>query len=110
MRLRSLFVPSVSIAAVAAAAGTDDAATAVLQFYTWERDRLLTLAKGAAGAAVTVLTGLIAAGIEGKFASNSAVLFLASALVGILLLWGGFLLTGLRRLAEEYTTALGLAR
>jgi Leucine-rich repeat (LRR) protein len=106
MRLRLLFAPSVSLDAVLAAADMNDSGAAVLQLYTWERDRLLTLAKGAAGAAITVLTGLIAAAIEGKVVTNKTVLFLAAALVAGLLLWGGFLLTELRRLAEEYATAL----
>ena len=108
MRLRSLFMPSVSLASVLAAANTSNFAEAVLQLYTWERERLLTLAKGTAGAAITVLAGLIASAIEGKVATSSTVLFLAAALVAALLFWAGFLLIGLRRLAEEYTTVLDL--
>jgi hypothetical protein len=108
MRLRSLFVPSVSLAAVLAVADKSDSRAAVLQLYTWERERLLTLAKGTAGAAITVLTGLIATAIEGKVQASAVVLSLAAVLVAVLLFWGGFLLIGLRRLAEEYTTALDL--
>jgi Leucine-rich repeat (LRR) protein len=110
MRLRSLFVPSVSLAAVLAAEKADDPATAILQLYSWERDRLMTLAKGTAGAAITVLAGFIAAAVEGKAAGSRATLFPAAALVATLLIWGGFLLTGLRRLAEEYTAAVTLGR
>ena len=110
MRLRSLFVPSVSLAAVLAAPDTADPAAAILQLYTWERDRLLTLAKGAAGAAITVFTGLIAAAVVGKIVNSPPVLFMAASLVVGLLFWGGFLLTGLRRLAEEYAAALDLRR
>ena len=108
MRLRSLFVPAVSLAAILTAARATEPAAAVLQLYTWERDRLLTLAKGAAGAAITVLTGLIASAIEGKVAAGRVVIGAAAALVAALLFWGGFLLTGLHRLAEQYTTALRL--
>jgi len=108
MRIRSLFVPSVSLAAILMAADTKDSAAAVLQLYAWERDRLLTLAKGAAGAAVTVLIGIIATATEGKSNGNAAALWLSSILVVILLLWGGFLLIGIRRLSEEYTAALSL--
>jgi hypothetical protein len=108
MRLRPLFVPSVSLAAVLAAANTGDSAAAVLQLYTWERDRLLTLAKGAAGAAITVLTGLIATAIIGKVVAGDIVLSLVAVLIVGLLFWGGFILVGLRLLAEEYTTALDL--
>jgi hypothetical protein len=110
MRLRSLYTPSVSLAAVLNARTAKDSAAAVLQLYNWERDRLMTLAKGAAGAAITVLTGVIAASIEGKIKTNHTVLFSAVALIAALLFWGGFLLVGLRRLAEEYTMALDLAK
>jgi hypothetical protein len=71
-----------------------------------ERDRLLGLAKGAAAAAVTVLTSLIASAVEGKVTAESVIICLAAALVGVLLAWGAFILTGLRRLAEEYALAL----
>jgi hypothetical protein len=108
MRLRALFVPSVSLTAVLAATAAADPAASILQLYSWERDRLLTLAKGAAGAAIIVLTALIASAIEGKVVTSQTVLFLAAALVAGLLFWGGFLLSGLRRLAEEYIGALDL--
>lgn len=108
MRLRSLFVPAVSIASILTAAATDDPDEAVLQLYTWERDRLLTLAKGTAGASITVLAGLIAAAIEGKVTASGVVVVAAAGLVAALLFWSGFLLTGLHRLAEQYTTALRL--
>jgi hypothetical protein len=107
-RLRPLFVPSVSLDAIISAADMSDPGAAVLQLYTWERDRLLTLAKGTAGAAITVLAGLIATATEGKVTTSETVLYLAAALIAILLFWGGFLLIGLRRLAEEYTTVLTL--
>ena len=110
IRLRSLFVPSVSLAAVRAASRTDDAAAAILQLYDWERDRLLTLAKGTAGAAVTVLTGLIATAVEEKTKLNAITLVPTAALVVVLLGWSGFILTGLRRLAEDYSTALTIKR
>jgi hypothetical protein len=108
MRLRSLFLPSVSLAAIVAAASADHPEDVVLQLYTWERDRLVTLAKGTGGAAVTVLTGLIASAIEKKATGGVGVLSATAALVAALLFWGGFLLAGLRRLAEEYPTALKL--
>jgi hypothetical protein len=109
-RLRSLFVPSVAVTAVLAAKRAGKPEDAVLQLYTWERDRLLTLSKGAAAAAVTVLTGLIASALESKVTAPVGVVYAAAALLALLLVWGGFLLTGLRRLAEEYTTALTLIK
>lgn len=105
MILRSLFIPTVPVATVLAAATAEDAADAVLQLYMWERDRLLTLAKGAGGAAVTVLAGLIATGFAGKTGANSVTLFVAAPLVLILLFWAGFLLTGIRGLADQYPIA-----
>lgn len=77
-RLRPLFAPSVSLDAVLGAADMNDPGAAVLQLYTWERDGVMTLAKGTAGAAITVLTGLIAAAVEGKIAAGTVVLFLAA--------------------------------
>jgi hypothetical protein len=95
----------VSIDAIESAASDADPYAIILQLYTWERDRLLTLAKGAAGAAITVLTGLIASAIEGKVEAGPIVVFASAALVAELLFWGGFLLTGLHRLAEQYALA-----
>jgi Leucine-rich repeat (LRR) protein len=109
-RSRSLLVPSVSLSAVLAAADTTDPAAAILQLYTWERDRLLTLAKGTAGAAFTVLTALIAVVFGSKTDASGIALSLAAALVVMFLFWGGFLLAGLGRLAEEYATALDLRK
>lgn len=105
-RLRSLFVPSVSVAAILNTIYASSPDDAVERLYNWERDRLLSLAKGAAAAAVTVLTSLIASAVEGKVTASPAVIYLAAALVGVLLAWGAFILTGLRRLAEEYALAL----
>jgi hypothetical protein len=106
-RLRSLFIPSVSLAAILDTVHASDTDEAIGQLYTWERDRLLSLAKGAAAAAVTVLTSLIASAVEGKVSAKPVIIYLAAALVGVLLAWGAFILTGLRRLAEEYAKALG---
>jgi hypothetical protein len=105
-RLRSLFVPSVSLAAILNTIYASSPDDAVERLYNWERDRLLSLAKGAAAAAVTVLTALIASAVEGKVTANPAIIYLSAVLVGVLLAWGGFILTGLRRLAEEYALAL----
>jgi hypothetical protein len=110
-RLRSLFIPSVAVASVLrtrVVRSQDKRNEAVQQLYTWERDRLLTLAKGLAAAAVTVVTGLIAAALEGKVTAPGYVVYLAALLVAELLSWSGFIVTGLRRLAEEYPVALGL--
>jgi hypothetical protein len=110
MRLRSLFIPSVVVAAVLGTRVATDPEAAVLQLFAWERDRLFTLAKGIAAAAVTVLTGLVASAIAGKVTSQSWVLVLDAVLFTNLLGWAGFVLTGLRRLAEEYPMALALVR
>jgi hypothetical protein len=108
MRLRPLFAPVVPLSAVLALADADTevSSAAVLQLYTWERERILTLAKGIGGSAITVLVTLIAAAIQGKIAINLIVQILAIGLVIMLLLWAGLLLAGLRRLTEEYTVAL----
>lgn len=105
-RLRSLFIPSVSVQALLNTISATSPDDAVAKLYDWERDRLLTLAKGAAAAAITVLTGLIAAAVEGNVKAQPVLIYLAAVLVGILLAWGAFILTGLRRLAEEYALAL----
>ncbi|HEY2129105.1 MAG TPA: hypothetical protein VGH77_18150 [Streptosporangiaceae bacterium] len=105
MVLQSLFMPTVPIASILVAASAEDPADTVLQLYQWERNRLLTLAKGAGGAAATVIAGLIATGFARKAGVNSITLFVVAPLVAILLLWAGFLLTGLRGLADQYTIA-----
>ena len=110
MRFRPFFAPSVPLAAVYDVSDSSDPAAAVLKLYDWERDRLLTLAKGTAGAAITVLAALIATVIGGKARASDIVLFPAVTLVVALLLWGGFLLIGLNRLTEEYTIALRLRK
>jgi hypothetical protein len=109
-RLRSLFIPSVSVAAILSSHAAADPDGAIANLYTWERDRLLTLAKGMAAAAVTVLTGLIAAAVEGNVKAAPVIIYLAAALVALLLAWGAFILTGLRRLAEEYALAIELIK
>jgi len=70
---------------------------------------LFTLAKGLGAAAVGVVTTLLVDAAERTHADAAAV-WLAAAFAGMLLLWGGFILTGLRRLAEEYPVALALIR
>jgi hypothetical protein len=104
-RARSLFVPSVSAAAICDLIGTADAESAAQALYNWERDRLFTLAKGLGAAAIGVLTTLLVDAAEAKNTDTRAV-WAAAALAAMLLLWGGFILTGLRRLAEEYPVAL----
>jgi hypothetical protein len=104
-RVRSLFVPTVSVVAVCELIGVEDAADAAEQLYDWERDRLFTLAKGLGAAAIGVVTTLLVDAAEKKHTSAVAV-WLAAGFVLLLLLWGGFILTGLRRLAEEYPLAL----
>jgi hypothetical protein len=108
-RVRSLFVPTVSVVAVCDLIGLDDAEDAAKQLYDWERDRLFTLAKGLGAASVGVVTTLLIDAAESKVTSTTLA-WLASALVAMLLLWAGFILTGLRRLAEEYPVALTLLR
>ena len=54
------------------------------------------------------MTALIASAVEGKVTAGPLIIYLAAALVALLLLWGAFILTGLRRLAEEYALALEL--
>lgn len=109
-RLRSLFIPSVSIAALLSTVGSAKPDDAVEKLYTWERERLLALAKGTATAAVTVLTGLVAAALKGEVKAGPPIVYLAATLVLLLLAWGGFILTGIRRLAEEYALALSIVR
>jgi len=104
-RARALFVPTVSVVAVSDLDGLDGADDAVKQLYDWERDRLFTLAKGLGAAAVGVITTLLVDAAEAKHTAAVAV-WLAAVLALLLLLWAGFILTGLRRLAEEYPYAL----
>lgn len=107
VRIRSFFVPSVSVVAIIDLADLAASGTAVLQLYEWERDRLFTLSKGLAGTAVSVLATLIIDAIEGKgMTGSSQATFLAAGLVVLLLAWAGFILSGLRRLADEYPMAL----
>jgi hypothetical protein len=110
MRLRSLFVPSISVASVFQLMGVDNYKRneAVLQLFTWERDRLLTLAKGLAGAAVTVLTGLVVGSLEESVTAPGFVVVLAALLVAELLCWSGFIVTDLHRLAGQYPVALDM--
>lgn len=104
-RVRALFVPTVSVIAVLELEQLDDADEAVKQLYDWERDRLFTLAKGLGAAAVGVISTLLVDAAEGTKTAAAAV-WLAAFLALFLLLWAGFILTGLRRLAEEYPYAL----
>jgi hypothetical protein len=106
-RTRSLFVPTVSAVAVSDLTGLSNADDAVKQLYDWERDRLFTLAKGLGGAAVGVVVTLLVDAVEKK-STDSLAVWMAAAFAVMLLLWGGFILTGLRRLAEEYPVALKL--
>jgi hypothetical protein len=106
-RLQSFFVPTVSAVAVADLVGLPDAGGAVKQLYDWERDRLFTLAKGLGGAAVAVLTTLLVETAKGTHTTASGD-WLASVCVVLLLLWAAFILSGLRRLAEEYPIAFTL--
>jgi len=106
LRVQSLFVPAVAVASVLQARTAKEPQQVVLQLFSWERDRLMTLAKGTAGAAVTVLTGLIAAAIEGSVTVPPMIVFLAALLVAELLVWAGFIVTGLHRLAQQYPVSL----
>jgi hypothetical protein len=108
-RARSLFVPTVSAVAVADLVGLEDADGVVKQLYDWERDRLFTLAKGLGAASVGVVTTLLVDAVE-KTSTAAAAVWMAAAFAVMLLLWAGFILTGLRRLAEEYPVALDLLR
>jgi hypothetical protein len=107
-RTRALFVPAVSLVAVSDLIGLPDADDQVKELYDWERDRLFTLAKGLGAASIGVITTLLVYAAEGKKPGAGGAVWLAAALVAMLLVWGGFILTGLRRLAEEYPVALML--
>jgi hypothetical protein len=106
-RARSLFVPTVSVVAVSDLVDLANADDAVKQLYDWERDRLFTLAKGLGAAAVGVVTTLLVDAAERK-STDALAVWMATAFVVMLLLWAGFILTGLRRLAEEYPVAIKL--
>ena len=83
-RFQALFIPTVGVTSALATLVVHDQAKrndAVLQLYSWERDRLLTLAKGLAGTAVTVTAGLIADTLESKVTSTGAVVYLSALLV-----------------------------
>lgn len=104
-RLRSLFVPSVAVTALWDARGQNSSET-IHQLFDWERDRLFTLAKGLAAAAVAALTVLLTATFENKLDTQGWIIELAASLVGLLLIWAAFILTGLRRLGEQYALAV----
>ena len=106
-RTRSLFVPTVSVVAICELVGLGQAEDAAKQLYDWERDRLFTLAKGLGGAAVGVVTTLLIDAVRDE-PSDRLAAWLAAALAVMLLLWAGFILSGLRRLAEEYPIVLAL--
>ena len=109
VRLQSLFVPSVSLVSVLVARAADDQQQRndiVLQLFAWERERLLTSAKGIGAAAAGVLAALIADAVKGDAHGSPVVQYFAGALVALLLMWAGFVLTGLRRLQEQYAIAL----
>jgi hypothetical protein len=108
-RARSLFVPTVSVVAVCDLIGLANADDAAKQLFDWERDRLFTLAKGLGAASVGVVTTLLVDAAEKKPADALAV-WMTGVLAVMLLLWAAFILTGLRRLAEEYPVALTLLR
>jgi len=58
-----------------------------------------------------VLASIVVDGLENDVDTAAPVLVYAAAgLVAGLLLWAGFILTGLRRLAEEYPVALIVAK
>jgi len=107
--MKPLFIPSVTVAAIEEIRDLGDRPSVVLQLFTWERDRLLTLAKGMGGAAVTVLTGLIAAAATGQPSSRN-IIFFASGFFFELLVWGGWLLVKLHLFAEQYPAALRRVR
>jgi hypothetical protein len=106
-RARSLFVPTVSAVAVSDLIGLSNADDAVKQLYDWERDRLFTLSKGLGAAAVGVVATLLVDAVEKK-PTDALAVWMAAAFAVMLLLWAGFILTGLRRLAEEYPVAMKL--
>jgi hypothetical protein len=106
-RVRSLFVPTVSVVAIWDLIGMANADDAVRQLYDWERERLFTLAKGLGAAAVGVVTTLLVDAAQGNSAGGGW-FWAASVFAVLLLVWAGFILTGLRRLAEEYPVALTL--
>jgi hypothetical protein len=93
--------------AVADLIGLKNPDDAVKQLYDWERDRLFTLSKGLGGGAVGVVTTLLVDAVEAK-SKNTFAVWAAAAFAAMLLLWAGFILTGLRRLAEEYPVAMKL--
>lgn len=107
-RLRALFVPSVSAWAMLELIGREDAADSIKQLFEWERDRLFTLAKGLGAAAAGVLTTLVAASFDEQATGTAITVSLSAVLVALLLTWAGFLLTGLRRLADQYAFALAM--
>jgi hypothetical protein len=100
-------VPSVAVSALWALQGSKDADTSIEQVFDWERDRLFTLAKGLAAFAVAVLTTLIVDAVEGnQLQGSSLAVWAAAALVALLMIWAGFIVTGLRRLSEQYAIAI----
>jgi hypothetical protein len=108
----ALVVPRVPISALADASLLDDTEAVVTQLYDWERDRLMTLAKGTGGAAVSTAALIVTASITNVQGSKLdwPIAIGVTVLVMGLLLWAGVILIGLRTHSEELAAALALVR
>ncbi len=110
--LSALVVPRVTVSALADASLLDDADSVVTKLYEWERDRLMILAKGTGGAAVSTAALLVAASVT-EVKDSTLVVPVAiglSLLVAVLLLWAAVILIGLRRHSEELSAALAMVQ
>jgi|SRR6266498_3082665 len=110
--LSALVVPRVTVSALADASLLDDADSVVTKLYEWERDRLMILAKGTGGTAVSTAALLVAASVT-EVKDSTLVVPVAiglSLLVAVLLLWAAVILIGLRRHSEELSAALAMVQ
>jgi hypothetical protein len=110
--LCALVVPRVPISALADASLLDNAEPIVTKLYEWERDRLMTLAKGTGGAAVSTAALIVTASIT-RVKDSTLVAPIAiglSLLILLLLLWAAVILIGLRRHSEELSAALAIVQ
>jgi hypothetical protein len=108
LALRSLLLPTVRLPALLAINGLPNETDAIKQIFDWERDRMLTLARGLGGSAVAVVVALIGANLGGHVHGHAWVIDLSAAWLGLLLLWAAVIFVRLRRLPEQYADILSL--
>lgn len=107
--ISSFFTGSVGQLAIVQAGLAADPSAALLQVYTWEHDRLVTLAKGMAASAASFLATLIIALMKGEIRVPTERVYLALCLPIELLLLAADSAWSARRLSLEYPEGNAIA-